>query len=249
MSTEVRMTIEGEGVAPKSVVLADLIALLKDFQAALTATAGGATGIALTKINEGSSELVFDTDTTTYGCANALIVAIANEDASQLPDAARSRVRELWKRASQRKWSLVLDTRNGQSSARAVLTPDRPPFGAPFTRGSTSQLVYVTRVGGEPQPTATVRLPDDERITAQLESKSIAEKLAAHLYQFVEVRGDAKWSTDTWKLKRLLIREVGPYFDSESNPRKALDVLTEQSHGCWDKIDPDEFIREQRADD
>jgi hypothetical protein len=112
--------------------------------------------------------------------------------------------------------------------------------------GRTTLACQLVRVGGMPYATATLRLLDGRRMTADVANAELAQILATRLYHIISVEGDAKWTAD-WTLIDFKITSIAEYDDAESIT-VALDSLSEISAGYWDDIDPDEYVAHLRAE-
>jgi len=254
MATEIRLTISGENVSPATVPLPDLLALLREFYAAVAASAQAVgmnrdeVRINLTSVREGSNIVVLNVDEPTQRQARRVVSAISTDDALDLPQRSRKAIHKMWSRMNVRHWSLNIASISNGDTATATLTPEIEPFRTSTAKGTTSLLVYISRAGGE-HPTANIRLPDKRDLTARVRSKTINEQLGCHLYHWVEVFGEAQWNIKTWAIDRLRIDGLGPYVHGSSDPIAALTKLAELSSHFWDAVDPQEYIREQRSDD
>jgi hypothetical protein len=121
-------------------------------------------------------------------------------------------------------------------------------FSPPEIRGSTSLVIHLIRVGGEERSTATIRVPDGQKLTAEIASSRLAQELGTMLYQDIEVCGEAAWASKTYKLLEFKITGIGPYKESESDPLHAIEQLSVLSRGIWDNVDPRQYVADIRAD-
>lgn len=252
MSPELVLKIKGEGVTPNTVDLGDLIDLLKGINSAFAFRPKGSDfepKIALTKILEGSDELYFETDPATSLFAFTVLAAMSRGDFTKIPAESAGPLRKLWKKSATRGWKLEISTKYNAVVASAVISPENELFAARDVEGSTSQVAFVIRVGAEKDPTAAVRLANGEIITAHIATQELSRQLAEHLYNWVELRGEAHWAGDDWKLAKFDVTSIGPYFEKQSDPIKSLNDLAVASGGFWDTVDPTQYIRDLRSND
>jgi hypothetical protein len=250
----IKLRIEGAGVSPDTVQLPDLLGLLRDFQTALIATAiargvpRDEIRISLTSIGDGSDRLGFKSSPATHRQAVRLVRAIETDNPRGVPMRARASVHDIWRKLAAKEWSLEIDASRRSTVRKATIFPSKEPFSSSRASGSTSQLAYILRAGGE-KPTVQIRLPNGTKLTARVPSKDVAEELGQHLYHWVELIGDAKWGIKNWKLDEFVVRAIGTYREKASDPSKALDDLRKIAGTAWGEIDPQEYIRELRSDD
>jgi hypothetical protein len=241
-------------VRPDTISLTDLLELLRRFNTATVATSleNGLSPdevfLSLPAISQGSAVLTLRANERTFKNASRVVDAIARRDASLIPPMARRALHDVWKKAQKRSWAITIQPSNGvDAPSSAVIDPNVTLFSTLSASGSTSVLAYIVRAGGENPPTATIRV-QGERLTVPVAGQDIAERLGGLLYQFVELHGQAVWSTNDGRLVDFRIRELGPYSERRSDPRGALDELATASGGYWDTIDPDDYMRDQRGD-
>lgn len=252
MSPELKLKINGKGVRPETVHLSDLIDLLKGLNSAFNFRPKGSPHeqlIALTQIREGSDELVFETDQVTHVFAHTVITALSSGDLTNIPLSSAAPLRDLWRKSSARAWTLEVTTKNNGLSASAVISPENELFASQALRGKTSLVTRVIRVGGESDPTARLRLPNGESLTAHIATQELSQALAAHLYRWVQVQGEAQWTGDSPVLDSFRVTDIGPYAERDSDPVQSLNDLAVASGGFWDKIDPAQYVRDLRSND
>lgn len=250
MSNKIALTINGEGVSPETVPIADLIHILSQFSTALKATAESQgtlprnINISLVDIRDGSDELTLHTDAKTHKHAQRIVDSLSSGDASGLPAKARNSLQNLWSRLNSRKWDVEV-SRNGKSTA-ATIRHDKPLFGSTTTAGTTSVVAYIIRAGGD-DPTVAIKLQTGERLTAAVESRDLAQSLGKLLYKNVELIGEAMWATADFKMLTFRVTEIGKYVQEQSDPAATLETLSRLSGGLWDEIDPDEYLSDMRS--
>jgi hypothetical protein len=251
MAKKIRLTIEGEGVSPETVDLADVVEFLHDIRTAIHSTAlsrgahKSAIRLSLAKVNSGSLELLLTASDQAEAGYNALVLSVETGDSSLLPQQAVKSVLSMSKKATTRNWTIGL---NGAGGRSAKIGPDSLPFTASFMEGRTSLLIHLIRVGGEGARTATVRLPSGDKLTADVSGEGLAKQLGERLYQDFEVVGDATWNSRTLKVVRFKIVDIGPYMESTSDPAAAITELSSSSGDIWHDVNPDEYVRDLRAD-
>jgi hypothetical protein len=250
---EFKIKIDGHGVSPETVQWPDLREIIGGIYDAIIATAR-ASGVpkddiqfALVDVVESSDTLEFVTDTATHLACQPLILAVSNRDDSGISHEAREGLERSHRRLQKKSWTATI-SRNGASNTRAIIRPESPLFDPPkdALRGGTTLLVDVLRVGGI-KPTAFVRIPSGEKLTAQVASKELAAALAAHLYQTVQVHCVATWGITTGQIRAIRITGIGNYFPAKANPSGALKELRILSGGYWDTISPTDFINDIRG--
>lgn len=251
MAHKVKLAISGENVRPETVDMADLIDILKAFRSAVYATARerghreDKIQMSLVSIQGGSSVMELDTDDQTEAQFDRIITAIKTHDPTLLSYKAREHIDILAKKAHARSWTIGL---YGSANQAAIITPDALLFTPPVIRGNTSLVIHLIRVGGEEQSTATIRVPDGQKLTADIASPRLAQELGTMLYQDIEVCGEATWASRTYKLLEFKITGVGTYKESESDPIRAIEKLSVLSRGIWDNVDPRQYVADIRAD-
>lgn len=250
---KIEFTIDGEGVSPQTVQWADLREILSGIHTAVIATARAA-GIpaeavrfSLVDIKSKCDLLVVETDPATHEASQPVVSAISSRDDSALNFDARHGLERTWKRLNQYNWTGTLSL-NGSPRSRATIYPDVPLFDPPknVLRGNTSILVEVVNVGGV-RPTAKLRLPSGDLITAQLSSRELAFELATKLYKTIQVHAVVTWDVSTKAIRKARITGVGRYVLEDANPPAALKALHNLSGGFWDTVSPIDFINDIRG--
>lgn len=72
--------------------------------------------------------------------------------------------------------------------------------------GPTEQIVYIERIGGI-EPRVTVRFFDGSKISCRTHD-DVLKGLGAYIWDYVKVRGTAKWSVGTYELQDFVIDEI-----------------------------------------
>lgn len=250
MANRLKLQINGDGVFPDTVDLGDLIDVLRHVRSAVRSTAvtfGAAPSelrLSLKSVNRGSVRLELAADDRTASCYDYVVRAVATEDASTIPARAQESILALGRKVKARGWNLELVG----LEHRAAIRSDREPFSALITSGATSLLVHLIRVGGEGERTATIKLPDGTKLTADVASETLAKQLGERLYSTFEAMGQADWMSTSHRLVRFRITGIGSYDQSAADPVAAIRELSRLAGDRWDGINPDDYVRELRAD-
>ena len=122
-------------------------------------------------------------------------------------------------------------------------------------RGQTTVYGELLRI--EPHtgvPTAHLRFHTGVERWVTL-TPHVASGLAERVGETVGLIGTAVWDAATNEMVRFDADALSPYRDRDpgmDRPRtieEAFQSLAEASNGCWDDIDPDEFVRQLREGD
>jgi hypothetical protein len=246
--SRLQLRIEGKGVAPHTVALRDLLDLLDAYEQAIQAAAGsgtasGATFVSLVEIGEGSDVLSIEASPRAMQAAGLIGMAISSRDCTQLPLKAEQSLRQLWKKASDKKWSLgLLNTGHD-----AFINPDTDIFSVSRFKGITSIAGVLKRIGGD-RPTAQILLDDGRKPTVQLATEEMAKELRHKLYEFVALEGEATWTVPGWVVDDLKATRILPVTYAKTDTKEAFRLLADASGSVWDAIDPDSFVRDHRHD-
>jgi hypothetical protein len=255
---DITFRIEGSGINPQSLPLGELLPLLDNLLAATFATAKGeapsvtqrSLPISLTDIRPGSATMVFEAESVAHISITNIIYALEGDEerAKRVPQSARSRIERIQQRVKARNWKVSLGASENGDWRETTIAPDTILFSEPVTRGSTSLLAYIIRVGGEFKRTVTIKFPDLSHLTARVATRELTEQLGEMLYDYVELHGDAEWYSRNWMLKSFKVTGIGDYRESTSEPIRALQDLGDASAGFWDNIDVDQYLREMRSE-
>lgn len=225
---KVEMIIQGEGVAPETLTMSEIAALLRDWDKALTDQArhSGAPDIRiddirprLSQITAGSLVIEGILPETYPLKAWEDIVAGLQGDAARLAEGAREALDEIWRRVAKRKWRAT--ARVEGTTGTIVLDENvSVPKPAEITEYTTVYGV-LTSIGGSDPPRATLRLPDGSRLTVNLtrskgQGLEMARQLAHRLYQIVGIRGKATVRLTDHAIVQMLGLELVPYAPSET---------------------------------
>ncbi len=245
-----RLVINGEGVTPATVPLEDLADILRALREAVLHAAVDAgesksrVFLSLTKIEEGSDTLTITESQEASVGSGRILAAIHSRDLSGIPARSRQSIRKIWSKAQRRDWTIALN--NGNQPA--IIDP-KNEFPTPrFMRGNTTLCAEILRIGGT-RPRALLKLPDGTKRTFPIVSKAVAETLSPKLYRVVSLNGEAAWAVGTWKIAEFKIMSAGEFDERRADPVAAFDRMRQIAGGRWNKIDPDEYVRDQRSDD
>ncbi|RIK72993.1 MAG: hypothetical protein DCC68_25630 [Planctomycetota bacterium] len=253
MNKSFNIEIQGDGVAPETVRVSDLFAVLRSFGIAIEATARASAtddvdaDLFLVNVDRGSNVLTLKTDDAGYVAAVACATAIKNRDFTGLPSKARESLDAIWHTARKRQWSAVV-IKNGSGMPEAAIRPDSELLSSSIIRGMTSLVANIDRVGGTNPPTAKLIFLNGDSLTVPVADVELSSRLGKSLYHTVSVEGEASWDSRTWRLVDFKITEIGPY-NEDADILETLGGLAVAAAGRWDDIDPDEYIRQLRSDD
>lgn len=251
MPNQIQIRITGNGIKPETVELSDLVEVLRDFCTALMSTARNAgqtrneTHLSLVAIEDKSCGSLLEMDPRTYRQSDRITQAINTGNPDSITEPAQNALFRLWRRARSNGWDAIEINRNGDGNAR--IDPDKPLFKKSKFPERTTIVAWVIRTGGF-NPTAEIRLPNQQELAIELASTELASYLGESLYKWVELEGDATWDVTDWKLTRFRATAHGKYRSDLAKPSNALNLLAEASGGFWDSVDPDAFMREVRDD-
>lgn len=116
--------------------------------------------------------------------------------------------------------------------------------------GTTTLYAKVLAVG---PATASVRLHGGNVLWITL-AAGVADALAGRVGQTVGFVGTATWNAETRAVVSFEADRLSPYRDRDpgmDRPRtniEAFAALAEAAGSRWDDVDPDEFVRDLRAD-
>jgi hypothetical protein len=255
---QITFTVEGSGISPQSLPIGELLPMLDNLIAATIATAKGdfptislkGLPMSLTDVRAGSATVVFEAGSVAHISVTNLIHALEGDEeyAQLVPQSARSRIEKIQQRVKAHNWRVSLGASDNGEWQTATIAPDTILFAEPVTKGNTTLLAYIVRVGGEFKRTATIKFSDNTHITARIATRELTEKLGEMLYDFVELHGEAQWYSRNWMLKSFKVTSIGTYRESTSRPQQALKDLGEASGGFWDSIDVEQYLRELRSE-
>ncbi len=247
-ASNLQLKIDGTGVSPETVQLRDLIDLLDEFEQAVQATAKGQAGlgsplISLIAIGDGSDRLTLFANDKAMRATATIAHAIELRDASRIPAKAEEHVRKIWKRMSDRDWSLGIVN----SDFKAIIEPKQELFAISRVKGQTSISGFLQRVGGI-GPTAQLYLDRGSIITINLAGEEMAKALGHKLYDFIALEGEASWLVPAWSLDTFRAQRILPVTTAKRDAVEMFRTLVAAGPSAWDDIDPDDFVNEQRAD-
>lgn len=246
--SHLEIKIEGPGVSPATVALRDLLDLLDSFEQAVQATAKGrgeigAALVSLVGVAEGSDLLTMHANTKAVKATEAIVHAITSQDSSRLSYKAEECLRQIWRRASDRHWTIGI----ANSKFSAVISPSSDLFKISRVKGTTSIGGQLRRIGGI-SPTAQLLLGNNELLTVHLEGEDMAKGLSHSLYDFIALEGEATWIVPGWKIDDFRATKILPVTHSTVDAPAAFQLIADVAPGVWDTIDPDSFVRDQRDD-
>jgi hypothetical protein len=103
--------------------------------------------------------------------------------------------------------------------------------------GTTTMYAYVERVGGV-TPIVSIRI-GNSRLSSET-TAAIAKELGRRLYEWVGLRGTARWDAETYNLKDFIIKEVTEYQDTPMT--EAIAELRGLIGKYWQDVD--DVVRE-----
>lgn len=241
--------IEGDDVAPGTVAVGELVALVHDLDEAVRETAvvdhlgleRGQT-LHLESVHSGSAVYTFSVHTAAMAAAAGLVRAIAEERYLALERAAHEAVERVWRRANRNQWSGVgFESRDGIDIVSGFLSAGEavPPLSTrPVLTGETSVYGWLERLGGA-EPRAVLKFPSGRRLSVRA-SRNLLRELAARLYTNVGLTGCAQWSAETMRLETFTATALAGY--SGTGGYEALSALARLDGDRWRGVDALEYV-------
>lgn len=118
---------------------------------------------------------------------------------------------------------------------------------AAFVHGETSLFGRLVRIGGVEEARCALRIPDESKlIYCGIGGDDLARKLSNHLYDDVEVHGEATWLRATWRICNFEIKSFDP--PKTGSFQDALADIWSAGGKAWDKVkNPNKAISEMRG--
>ncbi len=251
---DLKFIIHGDEVSPETVDVEQLAKLLLYLRSAIAGVASvdGATKkdvfIAFLSTGKGSNELDLKASAAGVRGMFRLTEFVTKKRIDRLPKQSQIALAGMSELGNRNNWS-DFEARGGSSRSRFTITadPKRPTYG-----GETTIFGRCLKVGGR-RPTATL-VTAGQLVTAKLANVEMAKEVATHLYQIIGLEGEATWYIDDDTLHGFEATALNPYRDrnEDKSPKNLLSTIEELrklSHGRWDDVDPEAFVKELRADD
>lgn len=238
MDVEVRL--EGEGISPQTISSRQFAKLIEHFEVALEALImhdapalglkEGELVLAVQEVSTGSLRVVFHTgyDQDVAQALSRLGQALTTAAFDVLPLRVVDALAEIQSVTRRYRAVMEIASVNGERRVWGRLHADM----ALRTRRtlSTTETLYgrVIRVGGEKPPRAKLIFWDGSELTCEItkrDQRRVARQLAARLYDWVGVQGEAQRSATTWELLSFSVQQVLPYV--EKLPADAFQALAQ----------------------
>jgi hypothetical protein len=257
-TSQFQLCVEGSGVTPATIDVADLVVLLSEFRKAVCLAAGisqegnedGGPVVSLVSIEPGSSRLRLAASQVALAGAMLLTDAVRNETYSGVPLEARTSLARMSALVVKREWELTLGPESGYAEGVRSATISRdhpvPDPDADVMRGATTIYGRCMRVGGE-KPVLRVKLAQTQETISVEVSEELAKELGQHLYEDVAIEGEAIWRVSDWKIEAFRARRVLSYQPAPA--AHAFEELATASNGRWDEIDAGEYVRRLRSEE
>ena len=113
-----------------------------------------------------------------------------------------------------------------------------------FLTGETAVKGYVERVGGATSRRCALRVSFQRRLLfCGVANNELVRQLGQFLYQYVTVRGEARWLRNSWRLVELKIKSVSR--QTEGTIAGAFQALRDAGGSAWDGVDdPKSYLEE-----
>ena len=245
------MRIEGKGVQPASMPIAELGYLLSTYSETLLPivsamhpdfSAEDSVLLSLAGLEEGSLILHFDSAVPALALeANQLVTrALQKGYFADLPSKSVQAIERLVEYARKKDFQLHLHTKGQPAStidAHTVVNQG----GNATQQGQTTVYGELIRIGGATEPKAAVRMDDGKSLAISV-SEEQAKELAPQLYKRIGLSGIARWQSQDWAIKEFKLERILPYQETPFN--EAMQALREAAAPAWDAIDSEKTLRE-----
>ncbi len=244
------LKIDGDNVSPQTVDLGDLLDTLHNVRIAIIAAAvdegqpRGSVFLSLQRIEKKCNLLTIGENEEARVGRIRVARAIRKRDMSLVPPESQEAIRKLWRKAAKQSWTIAFQ----DSEPEAIIDPAKGVPTEKYLRGKTSLFVYVLRAGGE-DPTVQVKLATGQKVTFEVANSEIAVQLGERLYQYVVLKGDAKWLRGTQRIVQFKVTSIGHYNSRKASIKDTMAELSQIMGHHWKGVDADAYLREERSDD
>jgi hypothetical protein len=254
---KIEINIKGEGVTPGNIRARDLADLLVSseemFASVILSQQPNITRdeivIGLVGIYSGTVRLEFAPQSAevTFAAADRIAQAFTENNLRSLPLASLENMKTITSFAKKRNCDIEFTSRNGQSISLMTFHPETIIDLPPDIHGETVIYGKLVRIGGR-DPTAMIELTDNEQITCDILDQEVAKTLAPRLYNWIGLKGEAKWNSGDFSLQSFRITGITEYEDSSilETFRELRDLIGEYFK---DIEDPDDYVRKLRSGD
>ncbi len=193
--------------------------------------------VGLVKIGEGSARFIFRSTFMKYAIPVFILWAssIANNEYKNLPHKSIEASIKIASFAKSR--NCIVEFRTGEQSedVLAKITPETEIIipESVYLHGETVIYGRIERVGGV-KPIVTVRLDDNKLLHCRL-SEQKAKNLAPKLYDYVGIKGTAKWNVENYQIEHFEIDRLTEY--QQMPISKAVNELAKEFGKYFDAID------------
>lgn len=105
-----------------------------------------------------------------------------------------------------------------------------------FTKGDTTIIAKIVRVGGATEPRCLLRLENRRSLLyCDVESRELLQELGQYLYEKVALKGSVVWVHSNWHIHKFKITSFSrPKISSAS---KAIEALRSAGLKAWDSVE------------
>ena len=241
--------ITGEGITPASIDTKELADLLDAFQSVVlektrmdnpTADLSNLF-ISLTEVKTGSAFYGFSTSIPSLVLPSYKYFqkSIKSKNTKNLPNKSIESLKRIHAYTKKRNCTTDFALSVDNSVHHAIITKESTFTFEKGIKGETFIYGTIIRVGGK-DPTVTIEYENGFQITCNV-SKEIAKQLASRLYDYVGLRGIAKWVGHDLSLDSFKVLELMQFEESSvSNSFKELSKVIGKYYS--DIEDPNEYI-------
>lgn len=259
--SQFEVRLEGEGLAPETLDVADLARLLPLLRKAVCSAAGIPTEpgsqavLSLVGVRPGSAELALGGIPTViegvrriYDALTDRITPMLSPDA--LPPDAQRALHEICKFVVERDWSFRL---KGPFAGRmeAVISRESPvePYQPRRVHGTTTIYGQVRRAisNDDDRHTVGVGLYSTGKVLTVRVTRDMVLDLGRRFLQPIGIEGEAVWDPASWEILDFTASRIIDY--QGGSPAEAFKELAEAAGDRWDGVDAEQYVREVRGED
>jgi len=260
-SKNFQIKFNSENVHPDNINLTDLTNLLSAFEQSLLSIVRDSAGpifdtvlgLSLVKVKPGCAayELQPISETSNKALRPAIqeYYRVARlKDRSNTPKLVRKSIEEIENFSLKYACKTELRTSASNKRPNVVIHPPRIlklVHDAPLS-GETSIYGKIESVGGADTPTAWLRQADGTRIKVLINQK-IARSFGERIYDWIGLRGHAKWDNDDTSIENFKLLEILEY--KHTPVCEAFDLLSKEIGHLFEHIhDADDFVTDLRRE-
>lgn len=234
----VEMRLEGEGISPQAISSRQFAKLIEHFEIALEALImheapdlglqEGELALAVQEVSAGSLRVVFhaDYDQGVSQALGRLGEALKTTTFDGLPLRVIDALVEMQRVTRRHRGVVEIASVNGERRVWGRLDSEMALRTRRTLNATETLYGRVIRVGGENPPRAKLLFIDGSALTCEIskrDQRRVARQLAARLYEWVGVQGQAQRSAATLELLSFNVQQVLPY--AEMPPADAFQEL------------------------